>query len=66
MLSDIADWSQVLSEMARNGHPITPELVASTSPYTGGHILRFGQYAPGMVELPDRLNPQPLPFDKDL
>ena len=31
MLSNVADLSQVLSDMARNGHPVTPDLVASTS-----------------------------------
>ncbi len=66
MLSNVADLSQVLSDMARNGHPVTPELVASTSPYTRGHILRFGQYALDMVDLPAPLDPQPLPFEKDL
>jgi TnpA family transposase len=66
MLSNVADLSQVLSDMASNGHPVTPELVASTSPYTRGHILRFGQYALDMVNLPDPLDPQPLPFEQAL
>jgi len=66
MLSNVADLSQVLSDMARNGHPVTPELVASTSPYIRGHILRFGQYALDMVNLPDPLDPQPLPFEQSL
>jgi len=46
------------------GDPLTPELVASTSPYTRGHILRFGQYALDMVDLPDPLDSKPLPFEQ--
>jgi len=64
MLSNVADLSQVLSDMAGDGHPVTPDLVASTSPYTRGHILRFGQYALDMANLPSPLDPQPLPFEQ--
>ena len=66
MLSNVADLSQVLSDMARDGHPVTPELVASTSPYTRGHVLRFGKYALDMANLPGPLDPQPLPFEQAL
>jgi len=66
MLSNVADLSQVLSDMASNGHPVTSELVVSTSPYTRGHILRFGQYALDMADLPGPLDPQPLPFEQAL
>ena len=46
-------------------HPpsVTPGLVAATSPYIRGHILRFGQYALNMGDLPGPLDPQPLPFE---
>ena len=66
MLSNVADLSQVLSDMARDGHAVTPELVASTSPYTRGHVLRFGKYALDMADLPCPLDPQPLPFEQAL
>jgi hypothetical protein len=66
MLSNVADLTTVLSEMAADGHPVTPALVASLSPYTRAHILRFGQYALDMANLPDPLDPQPLPFEKPL
>ncbi len=33
MLSNVADLTKVLTDMAKDGHPVTPELVASTSPY---------------------------------
>ena len=61
MLSNVADLTKVLSEMAKDGHPVTSELVASTSPYGRRHILRFGQYALDMTDLPGPLDPQPLP-----
>jgi TnpA family transposase len=66
MLSNVADLTTVLSEMAADGHPVTPALVASLSPYTRAHILRFGQYALDMANLPEPLDPQPLPFEKSL
>jgi len=50
--------------MAADGHPVTPALVASLNPYARRHILRFGQYALNMADLPPPLDPQPLPFEK--
>ncbi len=63
MLSNVADLTKALSDMAQAGHPVTPELVACTSPYMRKHILRFGKYALDMDSLPDPLDPQPLPFE---
>ncbi len=66
MLSNVADRTKVLSDMARDGHPVLPELVASSSPYVRRHILRFGQYALDIADLPGPLDPQPLPFEQAL
>ena len=66
MLSNVADLTTVIAGMARDGHPVTPALVASTSPYMRRHILRFGRYALDMDDLPGPLNPQPLPFEQPL
>jgi TnpA family transposase len=63
MLSNVADLNDVLSSMARDGHPVTPELVARVSPYTREHIRRFGQYVLDMANLPNPLDPAPLPFE---
>jgi TnpA family transposase len=63
MLSNVADLNDVLSSMARDGHPVTPELVARVSPYTREHIRRFGQYVLDMANLPNPLDPPPLPFE---
>ena len=49
--------------MAKDGHPVTPALVACLSPYIREHIRRFGQYALDMSDLPRPLDPQPLPFE---
>ena len=49
--------------MAKDGHPVTPALVASISPYVRDHIRRFGRFALDMTEVPAPLNPQPLPFE---
>jgi len=66
MLSNVAGLTKVLSDMARDGHPVTLELVASTSPYSRGHILRFGQYVLDLADLPGPLDQQPLPFEQAL
>jgi TnpA family transposase len=66
MLSNVADMTEALSSMARDGHRITPELVACLSPYMHEHIRRFGQYVLDMEEMPSPLNPQPLPFEPAL
>ncbi len=66
MLSNVADLTTIFASMARDGHPVTPALVACTSPYMRRHILRFGRYALDMDDLPDPLNPQPLPFEQAL
>ena len=63
MLSNVADLSTVIAGMARDGHPVTPALVASLNPYGRQHTLRFGQYALDMADLPPPLDPQPLPFE---
>lgn len=66
MLSNVADITTALSAMAAHGQPVTPALVACLSPYTRGHILRFGRYALDMDDLPGPLDPQPLPFAQAL
>ena len=66
MLSNVADLSEVLSNMAKDGHPVTPALVACLSPYIRGHILRFGKYSIDMADLPEPLDPQPLPLEQSL
>ena len=66
MLSNVADLTEVLSDMAKDGHTVTPALVACTSPHIREHIRRFGRFALDMAELPNPLNPQPLPFETAL
>ena len=67
MLSNVADLTDVLSAMAKDGHPVTPALVASLSPYIREqHILRrfgWGYVLDIDLDLPDPLDPQPLPFE---
>jgi TnpA family transposase len=66
MLSNVADLTTVLSEMAADGHAVTPALVASLSPYTRAHILRFGQYALDMANLPEPLRSAAAPVRETL
>lgn len=51
-------WDTTPSESLATGFGI--------SPYTRSHILRFGQYALDMDNLPEPLDPQPLPFEQAL
>ncbi|MBY5827382.1 Tn3 family transposase [Rhizobium leguminosarum] len=62
MLSNVTDLTEVMRGMAADGHPVTPELAASLSPYSREHIRRFGKLVLDMDEIPPPLNPQPLPF----
>jgi TnpA family transposase len=66
MLSNVVDLSEVLSVMAKEGQPVTAALAARISPYVRDHIRRFGRFALDMTELPNPLDPQPLPFESGL
>jgi hypothetical protein len=56
----------VIADMAADGHPVSPELVSSTSPYMREQIRRFGRFTLDMEDLPAPLNPQPLPFEASM
>ena len=45
MLSNVADLSDVLAGMTRDGLLVTPALAACMSLYIRGHIRRFGRYS---------------------
>ena len=62
MLSNVADLTDVVVDMAEHGHQVTPELVARLSPYSREHIRRFGRYILDMDDLPEPLAPKALPF----
>jgi TnpA family transposase len=66
MLSNITDLTAVLSSMAADGIAVTSDLVARLSPYMREHVRRFGQYVLDMNDLPEPLNPTPLPFEVPL
>lgn len=63
MLSNVADLTEVMADMAADGHPVTPQLAASISPYSREQIRRFGKLTLDMDEVPPPLNPKPLPFE---
>jgi TnpA family transposase len=66
MLSNVVDLTEVLSAMAKDGHAVTPSLVAGISPVIRDHIRRFGRFTLDMADVPNPLNPQPLPFEVSL
>ncbi len=66
VVSDVADLTEVMSAMAKDGHPVTPALVACISPYIRDHVRRFGRFALDMADLPAPLNCQPRPFEAAL
>lgn len=52
--------TDVLSEMSKDGHVVSRELVSHLSPYQTEHIRRFGEYVldmdePAMVIQPDKV-----------
>jgi len=66
MLSNVADLTEVIADMAADGHAVSPELVASTSPYMREQIRRFGRFTLDMEDLPAPLNPQLLTFEASM
>jgi hypothetical protein len=65
MLHNVADLTDVLSDMVDEDMPVTRELVSRISPYIRDHLRRFGQYSLDMEDLPPELHPQPLPIFVD-
>lgn len=63
MLSNVADLTDVINSMVADGLPVTPELAASLSPYARAKIRRFGKYSIDIEDIPEPLNPAPLPFE---
>lgn len=62
MLQNVVDLTDVLNAMAEDGFAITPELVASLSPYMREHILRFGRLMIDMDDVPKPLQPKSVPI----
>ena len=59
MLHNVVDMTDVLHEMAKEGFNVTPEVVATFSPYLTEHIKRFGEYV-----IDPNLVPPPIQPDK--
>lgn len=62
MLHNVADLTDVLTDMAAEEMTVTPELIASLSPTIREQIRRFGRYDVDMNEQPPPLNPGPIRF----
>ena len=62
MLHNVADLTDVLTDMAAEGWPLTKDLLGGLSPYIRDHLRRFGQYALDMDDQPPPLEPKPLPI----
>jgi TnpA family transposase len=60
MLHNVSDLTEVLTNLAAEGWPLTKELVGRLSPYMREHIRRFGQYILDMDDLPPPLAPKHL------
>ena len=59
----VVDLTGALTKMSTDGLAVTPELVASISPYTREHIRRFGRYILDMNDLPSPFEPALLSFE---
>jgi hypothetical protein len=66
MLHNVADLTELLSDMAAEGLPVTKELVSRLSPYMREHLRRFGQFVLDMDNQPPPLEPKPLPSPSEI
>ena len=66
MLQNVVYITDVLSELASEGHTVTKALVSRLSPYMTEHIKRFGEYVLDMNEEPKPLQPEKLFLTEDL
>lgn len=57
MLQNVVDMTEVLHTMAQEGHEVTPNVIATFSPYLVGHIKRFGEYVIDTETVPPPLQP---------
>lgn len=62
MLHNVADLTEVLAEMAKEGYTITKELLACLSPFIRDQIRRFGRYEVDMEVRPPNLRPIAIPL----
>ncbi|MFK7848125.1 MAG: Tn3 family transposase [Rhodothermales bacterium] len=62
MLNNVADLTQVLANMAKEGYTITAELAASLSPFIRDQIRRFGRYDVDMENKPPDLDLLTVPI----
>jgi TnpA family transposase len=61
MLHNVADMTNILHEMVQEGYEITPDVVATFSPYLTEHLKRFGEYIIDLESIPLPLQPD-IPF----
>jgi hypothetical protein len=66
MLHNVVDMTNVLHDMAQEGYPIAPEVVATFSPYLNEHIKRFGEYLIDTDSIPLPLLPNKPFLTKDV
>jgi TnpA family transposase len=57
MLHNVVDMTHVLHDMSLEGFIITPEVVATFSPYMTEHVKRFGEYFIDMNSVPPPFTP---------
>lgn len=64
IFANVALLTDVLNELASEGHHIDPEAVAALSPYMTQHLVRFGIYHMDHTRRPKPLNYQ-VSFDPE-
>lgn len=57
MLQNVVDMTDVLHDMAQEGHNVSLDIVATFSPYLTEHIKRFGEYVIDLETIPPPLQP---------
>jgi hypothetical protein len=66
ILLNVVDMSQILAQMDHEVYTITPETLATLSPYMTKHLQRFGDFVIDLKTLPDLPNLDPIALSVDM
>ena len=62
MLHNVVDLTDILGQLAKEGHVVNKELVCRLSPYLTEHIKRYGEYVLDLEDVPKPLEQMKVVF----
>ena len=54
---NVVNMSRALAQLAAEGHPVSPDVLATISPYQTEHINRYGSYQLRLDKVPEPIEP---------